>query len=162
MRGVNKVILVGTLGANPESRTFPNGGSVCQFSIATSEKWQNKQSGEWIEQTEWHRIVIKNRLGEIAQQYLKKGSKVYIEGSLRTRQWTDQNGQERYTTEIRGEQMQMLDSSRPQTSTETSLEQNIVSPLGIPKTVKRGSHVETHVFHGVKLAIKTPIPIHLR
>ena len=111
MRGVNKVVLVGTLGANPESRTFPNGGSVCQFSIATSEKWQNKQTGDWIEQTEWHRIVANNRLGEIAQQYLKKGSKVYIEGSLRTRKWNDQNGQERYSTEIRADQLQMLDSA---------------------------------------------------
>jgi single-strand DNA-binding protein len=111
MRGVNKVILVGTLGANPESRTFPNGGSVCQFSIATSEKWQNKQTGDWIEQTEWHRIVANNRLGEIAQQYLKKGSKVYIEGSLRTRKWNDQNGQERYSTEVRADQLQMLDSA---------------------------------------------------
>ncbi len=111
MRGVNKVILVGTLGANPESKTFPNGGSVCQFSIATSEKWQNKQTGDWIEQTEWHRIVANNRLGEIAQQYLKKGSKVYIEGSLRTRKWNDQNGQERYSTEIRAENLQMLDSA---------------------------------------------------
>ena len=111
MRGVNKVILVGTLGANPESRTFPNGGSVCQFSITTSEKWQNKQTGDWIEQTEWHRIVANNRLGEIAQQYLKKGSKVYIEGSLRTRKWNDQNGQERYSTEVRADHLQMLDSA---------------------------------------------------
>ena len=111
MRGVNKVVLVGSLGANPESKSFPNGGSLCNFSIATSEKWQNKQSGEWIEQTEWHRIVVKNRLGEIAQQYLKKGSKVYIEGKLKTRQWTDQNGIERYTTEIQAEQLQMLDSA---------------------------------------------------
>lgn len=111
MRGVNKVVLVGTLGANPESKSFPNGGSICNFSIATSEKWQNKQTGEWIEQTEWHRISIKNRLGEIAQQYLKKGSKVYIEGKLRTRSWTDQSGQERYTTEVHAEQMQMLDSA---------------------------------------------------
>ena len=111
MRGVNKVVLVGTLGANPESKSFPNGGSVCQFSIATSEKWQSKQTGEWIEQTEWHRIVANNRLGEIAQQYLKKGSKVYIEGSLRTRKWNDQNGQERYSTEIHADQLQMLDSA---------------------------------------------------
>jgi len=111
MRGVNKVILVGTLGANPESKTFPNGGSLCQFSIATSEKWQNKQTGDWIEQTEWHRIVVNNRLGEIAQQYLKKGSKVYIEGSLRTRKWNDQNGQERYSTEVRADNLQMLDSA---------------------------------------------------
>lgn len=111
MRGVNKVILVGSLGANPESKNFPNGGSICNFSMATSEKWQDKQSGEWRESTEWHRIVVKNRLGEIAQQYLKKGSKVYIEGKLRTRSWTDQSGQERYTTEIQAEHMQMLDSA---------------------------------------------------
>ncbi|MCP0917860.1 single-stranded DNA-binding protein [Acinetobacter indicus] len=111
MRGVNKVILVGTLGKDPETKTFQNGGSLTQFSIATSDSWTDKNTGERKEQTEWHRIVLYNRLGEIAQQYLRKGSKVYVEGSLRTRQWTDQNGQERYTTEIRGEQMQMLDSS---------------------------------------------------
>ena len=114
MRGVNKVILVGTLGRDPETKTFPNGGSLTQFSIATSDSWTDKNTGERKEQTEWHRIVLHNRLGEIAQQYLRKGSKVYIEGSLRTRQWTDQGGQERYTTEIRGEQMQMLDSNRQQ------------------------------------------------
>lgn len=114
MRGVNKVILVGTLGKDPETKTFPNGGSITQFSIATSESWTDKTTGERKENTEWHRIVLNNRLGEIAQQYLRKASKVYIEGSLRTRQWTDQNGQERYTTEIRGEQMQMLDSNNRQ------------------------------------------------
>ena len=113
MRGVNKVILVGTLGKDPETKTFPNGGSLTQFSIATSEVWVDKNTGERKEQTEWHRIVLNNRLGEIAQQYLRKGSKVYIEGSLRTRKWTDQNGQERFSTEIRGDQLQMLDS-RPQ------------------------------------------------
>ena len=110
MRGVNRVILVGTLGRDPETKTFPNGGSITQFSIATSDSWIDKNTGERKEQTEWHRIVLNNRLGEIAQQYLRKGSKVFIEGALRTRQWTDQNGQERYTTEIRGESMQMLDS----------------------------------------------------
>lgn len=114
MRGINKVILVGTLGRDPETKTFPNGGSITTFSIATSESWTDKMTGERREQTEWHRIVLSNRLGEIAQQYLRKGSKVYIEGSLRTRQWTDQNGQERYTTEIRGDNMQMLDSRQPQ------------------------------------------------
>lgn len=119
MRGVNKVILVGTLGKDPETKTFPNGGSLTQFSIATSESWTDKTTGERKEQTEWHRIVLNNRLGEIAQQYIRKGSKVYIEGSLRTRQWTDQNGQERYTTEIRGEQMQMLDSNNRQQSENT-------------------------------------------
>jgi single-strand DNA-binding protein len=114
MRGVNKVILVGTLGQDPETKTFANGGSVTQFSIATSESWNDKATGERKEITEWHRIVLNNRLGEVAQQYLKKGSKVFIEGSLRTRKWTDQNGQERYMTEIRGDNMQMLDSARGQ------------------------------------------------
>lgn len=111
MRGVNKVILVGVLGKDPETKTFPNGGSLTQFSIATSESWTDKSTGERKEQTEWHNIVLQNKLGEIAQQYLRKGSKVYIEGSLNTRKWTDQNGQERYTTQIKGQQMQMLDSA---------------------------------------------------
>lgn len=127
MRGVNKVILVGTLGRDPESKTFPNGGSVCNFSIATSESWVDKNTGERKEQTEWHRIVLNNKLGEIAQQYLRKGSKVYIEGSLRTRQWTDQNGQERYSTEIRGDQMQMLDS-RPSNQQDHQGSQNFDAP----------------------------------
>ncbi len=113
MRGVNKVILVGTLGQDPETKSFPSGGSVTQFSIATSEQWTDKTSGEKKEATEWHRIVLNNRLGEIAQQYLKKGSKVYIEGSLRTRKWQDKaTGQDRYSTEIRGDSMQMLDSAK--------------------------------------------------
>ena len=107
---VNKVILIGSLGKDPETKTFANGGSLTQFSIATSDSWVDKTTGERKEQTEWHRIVLHNRLGEIAQQFLRKGSKVYIEGALRTRQWTDQSGQERYTTEIRGDQMQMLDN----------------------------------------------------
>ena len=110
MRGVNKAILVGVLGRDPETKTFPNGGSLTQFSIATSESWTDKNTGERKEHTEWHRIIASNRLGEIAQQYLKKGSKVYIEGKLKTRQWTDQNGQERYTTEISASELQMLDS----------------------------------------------------
>ncbi|WP_264480688.1 single-stranded DNA-binding protein [Psychrobacter sp. I-STPA6b] len=110
MRGINKVIIVGNLGADPESHQFSNGGSVTNISVATSEQWTDKQTGEKREATEWHRIVLFNRLGEIAAQYLRKGSKVYIEGSLRTRKWQDQNGQDRYTTEIRADQMQMLDS----------------------------------------------------
>lgn len=110
MRGVNKVILVGVLGRDPETKTFQNGGSLTQFSIATSESWTDKNTGERKEHTEWHRIVASNRLGEIAQQYLKKGSKVYIEGKLKTRQWADQNGQERHTTEISASELQMLDS----------------------------------------------------
>ena len=111
MRGVNKVIIIGNLGADPEARQFNNGGSVTNISVATSEQWTDKQSGEKREATEWHRIVLFNRLGEIAAQYLRKGSKVYIEGSLRTRKYQDQSGQDRYITEIRAEQMQMLDGA---------------------------------------------------
>ncbi len=111
MRGVNKVIIIGNLGADPESRQFNNGGSVTNISVATSEQWTDKQSGEKREATEWHRISLFNRLGEIAAQYLRKGSKVYIEGSLRTRKYQDQSGQDRYITEIRAEQMQMLDGA---------------------------------------------------
>ena len=111
MRGVNKVIIIGNLGADPEARQFNNGGSVTNISVATSEQWTDKQSGEKREATEWHRISLFNRLGEIAAQYLRKGSKVYIEGSLRTRKYQDPNGQDRYITEIRAEQMQMLDGS---------------------------------------------------
>ncbi len=110
MRGVNRVIIVGTLGADPESKTFNNGGTICNVSVATSEQWNDKVTGERKELTEWHRVQFSNRLAEIAQQYLRKGSKVYIEGSLRTRKWTDNNGIERYTTEIRANNMQMLDS----------------------------------------------------
>ncbi len=111
MRGVNKVIIIGNLGADPEARQFNNGGSVTNISVATSEQWTDKQSGEKREATEWHRISLFNRLGEIAAQYLRKGSKVYIEGSLRTRKYQDQSGQDRYITEIRADQMQMLDSA---------------------------------------------------
>ena len=114
MRGVNKVILVGTLGRDPESKSFPNGGSITSFSIATTDSWIDKNSGQRQEATEWHRIATNNRLAEIAQQYLKKGSKVYIEGSLRTRKWTDKDGVERYTTEVRAESMQMLDGAPKQ------------------------------------------------
>lgn len=108
MRGVNKVIIVGTLGADPDVRQFPNGGSVTNISVATSEQWTDKQTGERRESTEWHRISLHNKLGEIAAQYLRKGRQVYIEGSLRTRKYQDQTGQERYITEIRADQMQML------------------------------------------------------
>lgn len=110
MRGVNKVIIVGNLGADPDVRQFNNGGSVTNISVATSEQWTDKKSGEKKESTEWHRISLFNRLGEIAAEYLKKGSKVYIEGSLHTREYEDANNQKRYVTEIRAEQMQMLDS----------------------------------------------------
>jgi single-strand DNA-binding protein len=101
MAGVNKVILVGRLGKDPESKSFANGGSVVKFSLATSETWRDKQSGERKEKTEWHNVVIFNEaLGKIASQYLRKGSEVYLEGSIETRKWQDQNGADRYTTEI--------------------------------------------------------------
>ncbi len=105
---VNKVILVGRLGAEPESRSFPNGGSICNLRLATSESWKDKQTGERKERTEWHRVVLQNRLGEVAQQYLHKGSQVYIEGRIRTNKWQDQSGQDRYSTEIMGDSMTML------------------------------------------------------
>tara|TARA_R110002073_G_scaffold187669_1_gene346388 strand:- start:608 stop:1105 length:498 start_codon:yes stop_codon:yes gene_type:complete len=111
MRGVNKVIIIGNLGADPEARQFNNGGSVTNISVATSEQWTDKQSGEQREATEWHRVSLFNRLGEIAAQYLRKGSKVYIEGSLRTRKYQAPDGSDRYATEIRADKMQMLDSN---------------------------------------------------
>ncbi|OOZ42425.1 single-stranded DNA-binding protein [Solemya elarraichensis gill symbiont] len=109
-RGVNKVILIGNLGKDPEVRYMPNGNAVANITVATSETWKDKNTGEQQEKTEWHRVVMFHRLGEIAGEYLKKGSKVYLEGKLQTRKWQDNNGQDRYTTEIVADQMQMLDS----------------------------------------------------
>ena len=107
-RGVNKVILVGNLGKDPEVRYMPNGNAVANITLATSESWKDKQTGEPQEKTEWHRIVLFRRLGEIAGEYLKKGSQVYIEGKLQTRKWQDNAGNDRYTTEIVADEMQML------------------------------------------------------
>ena len=107
-RGVNKVILIGHLGADPETRAMPSGSSVANLRIATTESWRDKQSGEQQERTEWHRVALFGRLAEIAGEYLRKGSQVYIEGSLRTRKWQDKQGNERYSTEIVGNDMQML------------------------------------------------------
>ncbi|MDL5037413.1 MULTISPECIES: single-stranded DNA-binding protein [Comamonas] len=111
MASVNKVIIVGNLGRDPEMRTFPSGDQVANVTIATTDRWRDKNSGENREATEWHRVTFNGRLAEIAGQYLRKGSQVYVEGSLRTRKWTDQaTGQERYATEIRADTMQMLGS----------------------------------------------------
>lgn len=107
---VNKVILIGNLGADPDVKSFNNGGKVANVSLATSERWNDRQTGEKREHTEWHRVTFNDRLADIAERYLRKGSKVYVEGSIRTRKWTDQNGQDRYSTEIRAQSMQMLDS----------------------------------------------------
>ena len=109
-RGVNKVILIGNLGQDPESRAMPSGKVVTNLRIATSETWRDKQTGEMKEQTEWHSVVMFDRLAEIAKDYLRKGSKVYIEGRLRTRKWQDKAGQDRYTTEITANELQMLDT----------------------------------------------------
>ena len=108
MTNVNKVILMGVLGRDPETKNFPNGGSVTNFSVATTDHWKDKTTGERKEATEWHRISTNNRLAEIASQYLKKGSKVYIEGSLRTRKWKDQSGVDREVTEIKADVLQLL------------------------------------------------------
>lgn len=115
MAGINKVIIVGHLGNDPEMRSMPNGETVANISVATSEAWTDKNTGERREVTEWHRIVFYRKLAEICGQYLKKGAQVYIEGRLRTRKWQDQNGQDRYTTEIQGDVMQML-GTRPQSA----------------------------------------------
>ena len=143
-RGINKVILIGNLGADPEVRYMPSGSAVANITLATSEGWKDKQSGEQHDRTEWHRVVLFNRLAEIAGEYIRKGSKVYIEGRLQTRKWQDKNGQERYTTEIIASDMQMLDgkgassnvayegSTQNATSTEVGNKQS--APLSTPES----------------------------
>ncbi len=107
-RGINKVILVGNLGADPETRYMPSGGAVTNLSVATSESWKDKQTGEMKDRTEWHKVAMFNRLAEVAAEYLRKGSQVYIEGKIRTRKWQDRDGNDRWTTEIIADEMQML------------------------------------------------------
>ncbi len=107
-RGINKVIIVGNLGQDPETRYMPSGAAVTNFTVATNESWKDKQTGEQKDRTEWHRVAMFNRLAEIAAEYLRKGSQVYIEGKLRTRKWQGQDGADRYTTEIIADEMQML------------------------------------------------------
>jgi len=107
-RGINKVIIVGNVGGDPETRYMPSGSAVTNLTVATNESWKDKQTGEQKERTEWHRVAMFNRLAEIAAEYLRKGSQVYIEGKLRTRKWQDKSGQDRYTTEIIADEMQML------------------------------------------------------
>lgn len=108
MSSLNRVMLIGNLGADPESRAFPDGTAVCNIRLATTDKWRDRDSGDMKEATEWHRVVLYRRLAEIAGQYLQKGSHIYVEGRLRTRKWTDKNGAERYTTEIEADEMKML------------------------------------------------------
>ena len=134
MASVNKVILVGNLGADPETSYMPNGDALCKIRIATSESWKDKQTGDKKEATEWHRIVFFRRLAEIAGQYLKKGSSVYVEGSLKTRKWQDKDGNERYTTEIIGSEMKMLGSREgmgsPSLAVESEYGGSMPSPSG--------------------------------
>jgi len=125
-KGVNKVIVVGNLGAAPESRTMPSGGTATNFSVATSESWKDKQTGQKQERTEWHKIVTFGRLAEICAEYLAKGSKVYVEGSLRTRKWQDKAGKDNYTTEIVASEMQMLGSDRAADPVEPTQQQREV------------------------------------
>ncbi len=110
MASLNKVILIGNLGKDPETRYAPSGDAICNITVATSESWKDKNTGEKKEATEWHRVVFFGRLAEIAAQYLRKGSQIYVEGRLQTRKWQDKEGQDRYTTEIRGDEMKMLGS----------------------------------------------------
>jgi single-strand DNA-binding protein len=110
MASVNKVILIGNLGRDPETRTFPDGGTICNVTLATTRSWKDKNSGERVEETEWHRIVFRDRLADIAGEYLKKGKQVYIEGRLKTRKYTDKDGVEKYATEILASEMTMLGS----------------------------------------------------
>lgn len=135
-RGVNKVILIGNLGRNPEVRYTANGGAIANITLATSEAWKDKNTGEQQERTEWHRVVFFGRLGEIAGEYLKKGSKIYVEGRLQTRKWQGQDGQDRYTTEIIANEMQMLDritgGSAPYEDSETTNRGVASSPSNPP------------------------------
>jgi len=118
-RGINKVILIGNLGADPEVRYLGSGDPVANISIATSESWKDKQTGQQQERTEWHRVVIYGKMADVASKYMKKGSKVYIEGSLRTRKWQDKNGQEKYTTEVICSDLQLIDT-KPMNSSDSA------------------------------------------
>lgn len=136
-RGVNKVILIGNLGRDPEVRYSPNGSAVANVTLATSESWKDKNSGEKQEKTEWHRVVFFGRLAEIAGEYLKKGSQVYIEGRLQTRKWQDKDGHDRYTTEIVANEMQMLGSRAGAGSPSDSFNQDIPAESGAPAGSKK-------------------------
>lgn len=133
MGSLNKTQLIGNLGADPEIRSLPNGASVCNLTIATTEKWRDKDSNQTKEHTEWHKVVLYRRLADIAGQYLSKGSQIYVEGKLRTRKWQDSNGIDRYTTEIEASEMQMLGSGR---KLDTSADSHFTSPF---KTVNTAS-----------------------
>jgi len=133
-RGVNKAIIIGNLGNDPEVRYMPSGSAVANVSVATTDSWRDKQSGEQVERTEWHRVVFFSRLAEIAGEYLRKGSKVYVEGRLQTRKYQDRDGVERYTTEIVANDMQMLDSRGAGSSTSAGFGPSSEAPAGAPRS----------------------------
>lgn len=134
-RGINKVIIVGNCGQDPETRYMPSGGAVTNLSLATTESWKDKNTGQQQERTEWHRVVFFNRLAEIAGEYVKRGSKIYVEGSLRTRKWQDKDsGQDRYTTEIVANEMQMLDSKGSSAGDVSASQPNPSSSLSVEKS----------------------------
>lgn len=127
MSSLNRVMLIGNLGADPESRAFPDGTAVCNIRLATTDKWRDRDTGDMKEATEWHRVVLYRRLAEIAGQYLQKGSHIYVEGRLRTRKWTDKTGAERYTTEIEADEMKMLGKKSDQVSMPSELPREMPS-----------------------------------
>ena len=134
-RGINKVILVGNLGADPETRYTASGSAVSNISVATTDSWRDKASGERQEKTEWHRVVFFNRLAEVVGEYLRKGSQVYIEGRLQTRKWQDQNGQDKYTTEIVANEMQMLGGRGEGAGAPAPIKEGFRKPAQQPKAV---------------------------
>jgi len=154
-RGINKVILIGNLGKDPECRQSQQGGTITNLALATDESYKDKNSGQMVPKTEWHRVVMFNRLAEVAKDYLRKGSKIYIEGKLQTRKWQDQSGQDRYTTEIIANEMQMLDSKTAQPQggqyQQAPAHQQAPQSQQAPQTPERGSHS-----HGVPTGYKQP------
>lgn len=156
-KGINKVILIGNLGKDPEVRYMPSGDALCNLTVATSDTWKDKQTGENKEQTEWHRVTFFGRLAEIAGEYLKKGSKVYIEGSLRTRKYTDNDGIERYATEVRGTEMQMLGSRDSSEHTESRpAAQN--KPTGSTSSQRSASSASRRPVHDNTITDDSEIP----
>ena len=134
MSSLNRVMLIGNLGADPESRAFPDGTAVCNIRLATTDKWRDRDTGDMKEATEWHRVVLYRRLAEIAGQYLQKGSQIYVEGRLRTRKWTDKTGAERYTTEIEADEMKMLGKKAEQMNMPNEMPREMPS-MSLPRYV---------------------------
>ncbi|MEC7030955.1 MAG: single-stranded DNA-binding protein [Pseudomonadota bacterium] len=144
-RGLNKAMIIGNVGQDPEMRYMPNENAVVTLSVATSESWKDKQSGQMQDRVEWHRVVIFGKLAEIAGKYVKKGTKLYLEGSIRTRKWTDNQGQDRYTTEIVANEMQMLDSRSDAASAGASASMPASEPVGAASAASPSSNEEDDI-----------------